>query len=227
MTAVKATKKPNGGLALPVGKGVYAITPDTDDTAWLLRQTASALRAGVLAVQYRHKTAPAALRLTQARQLATLCRSHAVPLLINDHWDVALEVGAQGVHLGQDDLGVEQARQQLPPGTWVGASCYGSWSRALDMHAQGADYLAFGSFHPSRTKPTAMPADAAILERARALGVPVVAIGGIEPANAQPLLRAGADWLAVCHCVFAAPEPGAVIRRFQELIAREVVDEQP
>ena len=183
--------------------GLYALTPDVDDTPRLLAQVAAALDGGAAAVQYRHKTASATLRREQAAALAHLHAARDALFIVNDDAALAAAVGADGVHLGEGDGDIAAARARLGPERLIGVSCYNDFARAASAVAAGADYVAFGSFFPSPTKSDARHADIALLARARALGVPVVAIGGIDAGNARALIDAGADAVAVISAVFA------------------------
>jgi thiamine-phosphate pyrophosphorylase len=201
------------------GHGLYAITPQTDDTERLVRLVASALAGGARAVQYRDKSGDRARRRAQAGALHELCRQHGVPLIVNDDVDLALDVRADGVHLGRDDPDPAVTRARLGPGILIGASCYADLTRALTAVRGGADYVAFGSVFVSRTKPDAARAPLSLFARARAeLRVPLVAIGGITPANAAEVLAAGADGLAVSSALFDAPDVEAAAAAFHALI---------
>lgn len=196
-------------------RGLYAITPDWTDTRRLLDALAQALSNGTAVVQYRNKAADPALRLTQARALQTLCRQHGVPFIINDHLDLALQVGADGLHLGADDGHLAAARARLGGLPLLGASCYQSLPLAEAARSAGADYVAFGAAFPSRTKPQAASAPHALYTEARqTLGLPVVAIGGITPDNATLLTRAGIDHLAVIGALFEAQDIAGQSRAF-------------
>ena len=190
--------------------GLYAVTPDIDDTASLVAKVAAALDGGVAVVQYRNKTlAPDASR----HQAVALARLHAVRgglFIVNDDPQLAVDVDADGVHLGEDDAGIAGARARIGPDRLIGVSCYGDFERARDAVRQGVDYVAFGSFFASPVKPHARHADIALLARARALGVPVVAIGGITADNAAQLIDAGADAVAVISDIFAHDDLAAV-----------------
>ena len=200
-------------------RGLYLITPDESDTGRLLARLEPLLATGPQWLQYRNKQAGGALRREQAAALVTACARHGVPLLINDDWRLALEVGAAGAHLGADDGGLEEARAALGPQALLGASCYDDLERAGAVVRAGAGYVAFGAFFPSSTKPAARRATPALLRQARSLGVPVVAIGGITPDNARGLVEAGADLLAVIASVFDAPHPAAAARAYQACFA--------
>jgi thiamine-phosphate pyrophosphorylase len=184
-------------------RGLYAITPDTDDLALLVAKVEAAISGGAQAIQYRHKSATPELRRRQAAMLSRVCDGRGALLIINDDAQLAREVGAAGVHLGQDDGDVGRTRARIGDAMLIGVSCYNDMGRARRLVAEGADYVAFGSFFPSATKPDARRADPSLLRRARALGVPVVAIGGITSANARGLIDAGADVVAVITDVFA------------------------
>lgn len=195
-------------------RGVYLITPDEPDTARLLARVEPLLAAGTTWLQYRNKTATAALRREQAAALQALCIHHGVPLLINDDAPLAQAVGAAGVHIGEDDGGVAAARALLGPTALVGASCYDEPALARDAVAAGASYVAFGAFFPSRSKATTRRATPELLRQSAALGVPRVAIGGLSPDNVGPIIAAGADLVAVVSGIFAAPDPVAAQRAF-------------
>lgn len=198
--------------------GLYAITPDTADTALLVTKTRDALAGGARLVQYRNKTADAALRLAQATALLAICRRHQAPLIINDYLDLALEIDADGVHLGGEDGSIAAARARLGPRKLVGASCYNELQNALNAEREGADYVAFGSFFASGVKPGAVHAPLGLLREAqRSVAVPIVAIGGITLANAPQLITAGADSVAVLSALFAAADVKLAAQQFNAL----------
>lgn len=202
--------------------GIYAITPETADTAHLLAQAEAALAGGVAAVQYRDKSGDVARRHEQASELTALCRRFGVPLIVNDDLRLADLADADGVHLGRDDGSLKEARIILGPKKFIGASCYQSIELALAAQAAGADYVAFGSFFPSPTKPDAGRASLDLLRAATpVVHVPIVAIGGITLANAPPLLDAGADSLAVLSAVFDTPDIRAAARALNQLFTIE------
>lgn len=205
--------KPSGRIS-----GLYAITPDTQDTEGLLRKVRLALLGGVRILQYRNKTADAALRLKQAKALCELTREFVVPLIINDDVALAQQVDAGGVHLGSADRGTADARTLLGGGKLIGVSCYNRLPLAHEAVRQGADYVAFGSFFASTVKPQAVAATPDLLRQARReLNVPIVAIGGITARNGAQLLAAGADALAVISAVFDAPDVEDAAREFFHL----------
>lgn len=204
-------------------RGLYLITPDDDDRDRLLARVAAVLPARPALLQYRNKRARGERRRDEARAIKVLCDAVGVPLVVNDDWRLALEIGAAGAHLGEDDGDFLEARRAAP-GLLLGASCYDDLTRARAMAAAGADYLAFGAFFPTRTKATTRRATPALLREAAALGRPRVAIGGIRTDNAPALLVAGADLLAVVGAVFEAPDPLAAARHFTALFADSAAD---
>ena len=196
--------------------GLYAITREQADTRRLVREVEAALAGGARAVQYRSKSPDAALRRAQAEALAAVCRRALVPLIVNDDLELALAVGADGVHLGRGDGDIAAARERLGPHGLLGASCYARMDLAERAVAAGADHVAFGSVFPSPTKPDAVPAPLALFGEARArLPVPLVAIGGITPDNAAAVIEAGADALAVITAVFESPDITAAAALFR------------
>ena len=195
-------------------RGVYLITPDEPHTARLLHQTAPLLEGGVQWLQYRNKAATPALRRQQAEALGDLCASAGVALIINDDVELADALGAAGVHLGEDDGGIAAARARLGPGALIGASCYDELARAERAVAAGASYVAFGAFFASRSKHTTRRAHPDLLRHSAALGVPRVAIGGLTPDNARPLVEAGADLIAVISGIYQATDPQAALRAY-------------
>lgn len=199
--------------------GLYLLTPDHADTTQLLTMTQAALDAGIAWLQYRNKVADAALRREQAFALRVLCNRYRVPLIINDDAVLAHEVGADGVHLGEQDGDIADARTLLGPDALIGATCHDDIERAHRALASGANHVAFGAFFPSPTKPAARRARPQLLHDATMLGVPVVAIGGITPDNGGPLVAAGANLLAVISGVYAAPDIGAAVRAYHSCFA--------
>ena len=200
-------------------RGLYLITPDEPDTGRLLARVEPVLATGPCWLQYRNKPAGSAKRLEQARALLPACARHGVPLLVNDDWQLAEEIGAAGAHLGEGDGVIAEARAAMGATAVLGASCYDDMARARAAVDAGASYVAFGAFFPSSTKPAARRATPALLAQARGLGVPVVAIGGVTPDNGRQLVEAGADLLAVIAGVFEAPDPVAAARAYQACFA--------
>lgn len=205
-------------------RGVYAITDSTLVTrlGGLTAAVESTLRGGAVAIQYRDKGADRARRLGEARALRSLCHAYAVPLIVNDDVDLAREILADGVHVGNDDLSVGETRNLLGADAIVGVSCYDLPERALQAASEGASYVAFGSFFPSPSKPAAARVTVECLASVRSrIGIPVVAIGGITAANAAPVVAAGADFLAVISDIFGADDPEAATRKLACLFARD------
>ncbi len=197
--------------------GLYALTPDLLDTDELVARVAAAIAGGAAAVQYRSKIASPPLRRAQALTLRDLCAAQGIIFIVNDDVNLAYAVDADGVHLGRDDSPLARARQRLGSTAIIGASCYDSLERAAAAVAAGADYVAFGSFFPSTVKPDAAHVEASLLTAAKARwSVSTVAIGGITPATAPPLIAAGADALAVITALFDAPDVAAAARAFRE-----------
>lgn len=204
-------------------RGLYAIA-DTSylDDARMLPSVERVLRAGAAVIQYRDKTQEVAARERQARKLRELCSTFRACYIINDDAELARTVSADGLHLGREDTSIEGARSVLPAGTIIGVSCYNDLARAETAVSEGADYVAFGSFYPSRTKPQAVCASLDLLREARArLPVPLVAIGGITPENGAALIAAGADALAVISGVFAAADVESAAKRYVALFGTE------
>jgi thiamine-phosphate pyrophosphorylase len=201
-------------------RGLYAIA-DTSQLrgSALLDAVAAALRGGARIIQYRDKTTRPQRR-EEAAALRKLCNENDALLIINDDVSLAAEVAADGVHLGREDIALDKARTSLGKETIVGVSCYNQMSRAQRLVHAGADYIAFGAFFDSPTKPEAISADIGLITAAkRGLHVPVVAIGGITPENGAALVNAGADALAVISGVFAQPDPEQAARRYAALFA--------
>lgn len=197
-------------------RGLYAITPEDCLLPRLSALVAAALDGGVRMIQYRNKLAPPPLKRAQAAEMLRLCRAQDALLIINDDLPLALELGADGVHLGRDDHGndIAAVRAALGPDKILGISCYADLARAEAAAQAGASYVAFGSLYPSKTKPTAPPAPLALLGEARRFGLPVAAIGGITLDNAPQTVAAGADMLAVIGDLFDAMDISARARAF-------------
>jgi thiamine-phosphate pyrophosphorylase len=200
-------------------RGLYAIT----DTALIpddrfAERVEAALRGGARIVQYRDKRLESRLRERLASEVVRLCRTYGAVSIINDDVELAAQVGADGVHVGKEDAALGHARNRLGQGAVIGVSCYNRLELALEAAAEGADYIAFGSFFPSRVKPEAVPASMDLLREARKkLSLPLCAIGGITADNAAPLVEAGADMLAVISDVFAAVDVEAASQRYAPL----------
>lgn len=194
-------------------EGLYAIT-DPRTPLGLEAAVAGYLAGGARLVQYRHKQAPRAVRLHEARRLLALCRGAGVPLIINDDASLAEAVGAAGVHLGAGDDDPARVRRRLGRQAIIGVSCYDRIERAVWAAGAGADYLAFGSVYSSPTKPDAVRAPLSLLSRARhRTGLPIVAIGGILPMHVPALRAAGADMIAVIGGLLS-DDPQAAARAY-------------
>jgi thiamine-phosphate pyrophosphorylase len=211
----------DGVNAVPALRGLYAITPDDALLPRLSALVRAALEGGVRIVQYRNKTAPAPLRRAQAAELLRICRPYGARLIINDDFWLAVEIGADGAHLGRDDVpsgSLQTARDALGPHRILGVSCYNEIGRAEEAARVGADYLAVGSVFASATKPQATRASLDMLtETRRRFDLPVAAIGGITLDNAPEVIAAGADLLAVVTDLFNAMNIKARAEAFQTL----------
>ncbi|WP_372636991.1 thiamine phosphate synthase [Alcanivorax jadensis] len=201
--------------------GLYAITdPTLIPDRQLLPAAEAALRGGARLLQYRDKTASSAQRRQRASQLQALCRKHSALFLVNDDPTLAADIDADGVHIGQSDGGIARARQLLGPDKIIGVTCHSNLILAEQAADAGADYVAFGRFFPSRTKPQAPPADPLILDQARQrLTIPLVAIGGVDADNGCQLLAQGADALAVIHALFSHQSPEQIEQAARRLAA--------
>ena len=196
-------------------KGLYAITdgPRAD----LHVAVAAAIAGGARVVQYRDKTLDPIRQHEEASSLARLCADSKIPFIINDDARLALDCSADGVHLGADDIDLRAARSLLGDSALIGVSCYDSIERAREAVAEGANYVAFGAFYATGTKPLARRANRNLLSEARELPIPKVAIGGITPENAGDLIQSGADLIAVVSSLFSANDISACARRFSRL----------
>lgn len=209
-------------------RGLYAITDQRLCARGITSMVQAALEGGAPLIQYRNKTQDHARRRTEASALARLCQEYGALLIVNDDIELAARCGAHGVHLGQDDGAIGSARDRLGPQAIIGVSCYNELGRALAAQAAGANYVAFGRFFPSSSKPEAIQADPDLLRQARsALDLPLVAIGGITPENGGLLIEAGADLLAVIQALFGEPDIGAACRAFRSLFQPEPEETRP
>ncbi len=205
----------------PQIEGLYAITPDELNTAELLRKVRLALQGGAQVLQYRNKIADASLKLQQARALRQLTREFKATFIVNDDAHLAVQVDADGVHLGGEDGSVAEARALLGSARIIGVSCYNRVSLAIEAVRRRVDYVAFGAFFPSGVKPDAVKADVQLLQTARReLDVPIVAIGGITQQNGAALVEAGADALAVISALWNAPDIEVAAQGFSTLFSR-------
>lgn len=200
---------------VPSIRGLYAVTPNSADTALLVKQVSAAIEGGATLVQYRNKDADASLRLQQATRLLALCRGHGIPLIVNDHLDLCLAINADGLHLGGTDGDIDAARQCLGQNQLLGVSCYDRMELAVQAKQAGADYVAFGSCFRSGTKPMAPTAPLELLGKAKQLSIAVVAIGGITAENADLVIAAGADAIAVIGALWMAQD----VRRASQIFS--------
>ncbi|MGQ0503332.1 MAG: thiamine phosphate synthase [Panacagrimonas sp.] len=206
----------------PLLRGLYAITPTAlcADPERLLVDVEAALRGGARLLQFRDKAAGHPRRAETCRRLRRLCRHHGALLIVNDDVPLALESGADGVHLGLDDLPLAEARALLGPDRIIGVTCADSPDRVRVASEGGADYVALGAFFPSRTKPDARHAGPALLRAARQLtSLPICAIGGITPGNAGQLIGDGADLVAAVEGVFGSADIEGAARAYAGLFA--------
>ena len=197
--------------------GLYAITPDLNDTEQLCRMVEDSLIGGVRVLQYRNKQADSVLRITQSRALLAICKSYKVPLIINDDVKLCLAIDADGVHIGGSDGDITTTKNRIGDKI-LGASCYNQLELAQSAQAAGADYVAFGACFSSSTKPNAVKADLSLFKQASNLGVPAVAIGGITLENAGEVMDAGANAVAVISALYGAADIKAQAMAFGRLV---------
>ncbi len=200
-------------------KGLYAITDERLTPLYsILAQVEAVLEGGAKILQFRYKSEITQEVVQTARALRDLCHSYRALFIVNDHPDLALSLDADGIHVGKNDTKDLKALREAFRGKIVGVSCYGEIRRAIEAQNAGADYVAFGAFFPSRTKPDAVPIEADILKEAkRRIRLPLCAIGGITVENAPILLRNGADMLSVVGGLWRATDPKREARRFSAL----------
>ena len=179
----------------------------------------AALKGGCKFVQYRDKSKNTERRLTEATNLLILCKQYNANLIINDDVQLAQQINAHGVHLGQSDGDVKATRSLLGNDAIIGVTCHDSLEFAEKAIANGASYIAFGCFFSSNTKPDARPAPLSLLTEAKAKfpNTMIAAIGGITTENAKNVLNAGANLIAVCHSLFAAEDIEAQAKLFNTL----------
>lgn len=212
-------------------QGLYGITPEWDDTDRLLAAVEQAAQGGMTALQWRRKTANPHDGMVQARLIRERCRELGVVFMVNDDWRLATIIDADGVHLGRDDSSIAKARIALGTDKLIGSSCYDDLQLARQAIDNGADYIAFGSVYPSAVKPDAVRASLEIIRAGRELAetaspaptlgkrVAVVAIGGITPENAAPVVEAGADSIALITGLFNAPDIHGAAERCRALFS--------
>ncbi len=198
-------------------RGLYAVTPDDMLLPRLSAKVSAALKGGVRLVQYRNKTAPSPLRRAQAAELLRICRAVGAKLIVNDDLALALEIGADGVHLGRDDGDLAAARTALGTNRVLGVSCYNDIARAEIAAAAGADYIAFGAMFTSPTRPDAVPAPLSLIAEAKHFGLPIAAIGGVTLKNADSVINAGVDMVAVISGLFDTMDITGRATAYQDL----------
>lgn len=194
--------------------GVYGITPEWEDTDRLLNAISDAAAGGMVALQWRRKTATPQTGPDQARRVVAHCQTLGVLAIINDDWRLAVLTGADGAHLGRSDGELTEARLALGQDKILGCSCYNDINLAQHALRAGVDYIAFGAMYPSKIKPNAPRATTQHIAQGRQLAAScgagpraaVVVIGGITPDNAAPLVAAGADSLALINGLFERPD---------------------
>ena len=201
--------------------GLYVITDETMIAdADLRHYVEQAILGGASVVQYRNKNSDYETKVSQAEEILKVCNLHSVPLIINDDIALCAEINADGVHLGQNDADIVDAKEHLGSDAIIGITCHNSIDLAIKAQEQGADYVAFGRFFPSQTKPGATPADVSVLEKAQLmLNIPTVAIGGITADNAEQIIAAGASSIAVAGAVFADTDPKGQAEKLAKLFA--------
>lgn len=201
-------------------QGLYAITdPQLMAGEQLYLKAEQALQGGARLLQYRDKHASPAEKQQRARMLNTLCERYDAGLIINDDLQLCLDVNAAGVHLGRGDGDVPEAREALGPERILGVTCHDDLSYALRARDHGVDYCAFGRLFPSQTKPEAPACTLTRISEAKALGLNVVAIGGITVPHAPEVIAAGADMLAVIHDLFSHADVAARARQYSALFS--------
>ncbi len=204
----------------PKINGLYAITPELENTGDLLDKTRQVLEGGAQLIQYRNKSANRILLREQAGLLLQLCREYTVPLIINDYLDLTIEIGADGLHVGQHDAAIAKARNQLGDNKIIGASCYNNLGLALQAEKEGVDYVAFGAFFPSLTKPNTVSVTMNLIAEAKnKITVPIVGIGGIRLTNAKKIIQSGCAAIAVCNDLFQSVNIKAKAAQYAQLFA--------
>lgn len=196
----------------PALDGLYAITPDTPDSDWLLPRVAAVLAGGAGIVQYRNKSDDAGLRLEQATAIQALCHDHRALFIVNDDVALAAKLGADGVHIGRSDAAIAVARGTLGPQAIIGATCHDQPVLASKALAAGANYVGVGAVFASGTKPEAVAAPLELCAHLAMLGIPAAAIGGITAGNAARVWQTGVDMLAVIGGLFNAADPAGAAR---------------
>ena len=199
---------------------LYLISPQEVGSAFPERLRAAVDGGQVAAFQLRVKDVDQHQLARLAEPLQRICADREVAFIVNDSMSLAKRLGADGVHLGQKDGDIREARALLGPAAQIGRTCHDSRHLAMEAGEAGADYVAFGSFYPTTTKPNNYRPTPPILSWWSTLfEIPCVAIGGITPDNAKPLVDAGADFIAVCQAVWGANDPAAAVAAFEQVLA--------
>ena len=201
-------------------KGLYALTDNRLSGLSDVETVRTLLEAGVRVIQFRNKEQDPRTCYEEARKMAELCRLHEALFIVNDRADVALAAGAQGVHLGQDDIEISLARRVVGNRLIIGVSTH-SPEEAERADREGADYIGFGPLFSTQTKNAGTPRGlSALSEVRRRVTIPVVAIGGITPENAPAVMEAGADMVAVASGLLAGGRIQERVRLFEEALGR-------
>ena len=201
-------------------KFLYIITPSNFNRRVLIKKLISILQfdcVGALQLRFKNSTEEEIISL--AKEIYPICQDNKILCIINDRPDLARDINLDGVHIGEEDTSLFKAREIVGSGKVIGVSCYNSIDRAMTLAEQGADYVAFGSFYETKTKRIYKKANINLLKNwSLTTNIPVVAIGGIKPENSKVLVKAGADFLAVCSSVWESSlNPENVIRSFYEI----------
>ena len=203
---------------MPSAPGLYAIT-DCKNLAndEIIKKSKTILNVGVSLFQYRNKEANQQNKKKLAKELQLLCLQYRTPFIVNDDVALAKDIAADGIHLGQDDEDIKNARETLGS-IIIGVSCYNDLNRAIVAERDGADYVAFGAFFPSITKPDANITSIELLLEAKAtLTIPIVAIGGITPENGKQLINANVDFLAIISGLYSATDTASATKSYKHL----------
>jgi thiamine-phosphate pyrophosphorylase len=198
--------------------GLYLVTPDFAPGRFY-SVVESAIAGGVDILQYRDKSNPVQVRLEVANKLRSMCRSYGIPFIVNDDLEVARDSGADGMHVGKDDVSYQEARKAFRNGV-VGVSVYGDVEMAVEYERLGADYVSFGPFFPTPSKKDVTIYDITVLEQVRQrLKVPVFVIGGISEENVSRVMRYGIDGVAVISAIFNSSEPEQAAKKLKRLMS--------
>ena len=208
-------------MTRPIIKGLYAITPDWEDTTLLTDKVVEVLEAGASVLQYRNKTANKQLRLDQALAIKKICQRYAVPFIINDDFELCKHLDTDGVHLGKDDHKLTEVRNILGKRKIIGVSCYNDVKRAKDMLEEPCDYIALGACFASKTKPKAPLANPDFISKVvNFSSKPVVAIGGITLDNCKVVLNCGVNAIAMVNEIFASQNAYEAVTNINKVISR-------